>query len=235
MIILIPSIYANAQEKENDIQTNNVGWISYRDAYKEMLWFEKYGGPKHFLQSKLQITYQNSSNQTIKLRLRLVGKTINLSLPLDAMNRTSLPFIKNAYDENAELILTSPSDQHISKIKFKSGISFHLRTDGIYEVGDLVQACKQALQFQNFLSATLNRKKECRGVKIIYPDNENMINVKFKLDQSTDKAITINEEQSSLEGSSIKLKSVSFLFNQATEKSQIITKTMPIAIIPISE
>jgi hypothetical protein len=235
LIILVPSFYANAQDKDSAIQSNKVGWISYRDVYKEMLWFDKYGGPKHLIQSKLHILYKDTTSKFVKPNLSLIGKTVNLSLPLDAINRVTLPLIKTAYDENAELSLNSLPEQHINKVKFQSMISIHLRSDGIYEVGNLMLACDQAQQYQSYLRNKLGRKKVCLGVKIIYAEKDSIININLLSEQILDKNLILSEEIFTFEGSSLSVKSVNFYFNHVNEKAQLVTKTVPITIIPIIE
>lgn len=240
LIILLSTFCANAQEidKDKDIQSKNVGWISYRDAYKEMLWFEKFGGQKNLIQSNLHIQYQDTSIKLIKPRLKLQGKTINLTLPLDAMNRTSLPLIKTAYDENAELILSSFPDQHISNVKFQNRISLQLRNDGIYEVTDLIMACSQALQFQNYMNISVGKKKECVGVKFLFSETDTSTTVKLKTDQMTEKNLPIipmTESTPIFEYGFVKLKAVNLFFNRTAQKAQVFTKTTPIAIIPLIE
>ena len=86
-------------------------WLSYRDAYRIMLPFEKYGKAKNFLQNYYQVSPKDKSSSTDALSLTLQSKSVRLNLPLDVTGRTILPLLKLAYDENAELILNQKIDQ----------------------------------------------------------------------------------------------------------------------------
>ncbi|MDB5755009.1 MAG: hypothetical protein JWR56_1437, partial [Massilia sp.] len=59
-------------------------WVSYRDAYRAMVVFEKYGKPKHLIQNHYQVMPREKGVPAEGLRLTLQGKTMQLNLPLDA-------------------------------------------------------------------------------------------------------------------------------------------------------
>jgi len=80
-------------------------WVSYRDAYRAMVQFEKYGGPKNLLQSQLQVQSRDHAGLGEGAQLTLTGRTTQLNLALDALGRTVFPLQKVAYDENAALVL----------------------------------------------------------------------------------------------------------------------------------
>ena len=140
-------------------------WISYRDAYRSMLWFEKYGQPKHLIQAHFRIMAGSGAlAMALPAQLTLSGKTVHLNLPLDETGRTSLPLLKQAYDENAELQLP----QALANWRFGTEISIALRADGMYDLAQLRAACQQVQAYQNWRDASLLRGKKCSGVRFVY-------------------------------------------------------------------
>ncbi|USX26276.1 hypothetical protein NHH73_27560 [Oxalobacteraceae bacterium OTU3CINTB1] len=141
-------------------------WISYRDVYRQMIWFEKYGKPKQFLQNHFRLRQREAGAQGEGLRLTLVGKTTRVDLPLDALGRAVFPFSKAAYDENAELVLNRPARQ------FFSGpwVSLVTRADGVYAVADLATACEQMAAYLRYVGAAGG--KNCAGVQFSYAAGE---------------------------------------------------------------
>ncbi|WP_036165199.1 hypothetical protein [Massilia sp. 9096] len=139
-------------------------WASYRDAYRAMVVFEKYGGPKNLLQSELEVQSADPGPGAQPLQLVLSGKATQLMLPLDALGRTVFPLQKAAYDENAALALN------------RKGVDFALRprvtiaprADGLYDVAELLEACRQALGFARWVDAS-QRARQCAGVRFVYP------------------------------------------------------------------
>src|SRR6218665_2033994 len=111
------------------VQAQEAGWVSYRDAYRSMVLFAKYGKAKGFLQNHYQVTPRDPGASLDGLRLTLSGKTTQLSLPLDATGRTTFPLLKAAYDENAMLVL----NRKISQFSFQPRLSIIPRLDGVYE------------------------------------------------------------------------------------------------------
>jgi hypothetical protein len=138
-------------------------WVSYRDAYKAMVVFAKYGKPKNLLQMHFQLSPRDAATALDGVSLSLNGKTVQLNLPLDPTGRTSFPLLKAAYDENAVLAL----NRKISLFNIQPRLSLAVRADGAYEAGELRAACDQALQYQRFVNASYNVKK-CVGVRFVY-------------------------------------------------------------------
>src|SRR5471030_1636542 len=101
-------------------------WLSYRDAYRQMIVFEKYGKPKQFLQNHYRIRGRDRDSTIDGLRLSLNSKSVHLALPLDALGRIVFPFSKAAYDDNAELDINRKADQ----FQFGPWVSIVTRTDG---------------------------------------------------------------------------------------------------------
>ncbi len=154
-------------------------WISYRDAYRTMLWFEKYAQPKHLILAHFRVLAPalappgltsvtsgnaNASGTALPGQLILSGKTIRLNLPLDDTGRVNLPLLKTAYDENAELQLP----QKTQDWRFTAEISILIRADGMYDLADLRAACQQVLAYHNWRDPGLLRGKKCSGVRFVY-------------------------------------------------------------------
>ena len=83
-------------------------WVAYRDAYRAMVAFEKYGGPKSLLQQQLQVLPRTAGVDASGVQLLVVGKTSQGNFPLDPTLRTLFPLTRAAYDENAALQLSRP-------------------------------------------------------------------------------------------------------------------------------
>ena len=141
-------------------------WISYRDAYRQMIWFEKYGKPKQFLQNHLRLRPRDGGAQMDGLRLTLNSKGARLDLPLDVLGRAIFPFSKAAYDDNAELELNRKPGQ------FAHGpwVSIVTRADGVYAAADLLAACEQMAAYLRYTGAP--GVKSCAGVQFAYAKGE---------------------------------------------------------------
>lgn len=138
-------------------------WISYRDAYRAMVVFEKYGKPKNFIQNHYQVMPREKGISLDGVQLSLQGKTMQVNLPLDPTGRTVFPFLKAAYDENAALVL----NRKVANYVFRPRISIIVQADGLYETGDLRAACEQVLAWRRYVDATASAKK-CVGVRFAF-------------------------------------------------------------------
>lgn len=138
-------------------------WISYRDVYRQMIWFEKYGKPKQFLQNHFRLRQRDAGAHGEGLRLTLVGKTTRVDLPLDALGRAVFPFSKAAYDDNAELVLNRSARQ----FAYGPWVSIVTRADGVYVVADLMAACEQMAAFLRYGGGG-GGGKNCVGVQFSY-------------------------------------------------------------------
>ena len=152
-LALLP-LFAGAQEGGD--------WIAYRDAYRHMIWFEKYGKPKQFLQNHLRLRARDAGVSTDGLRLSLHGKDAQLALPLDALGRAVFPFSKAAYDDNAELTWNRKPGQ----IAWGAWVSIVTRPDGVYAAADLRAACEQFLAYTRYAGSAGG--KRCAGVQFAY-------------------------------------------------------------------
>jgi hypothetical protein len=234
--------HALAQSAGELVRSKDAEWMSYRDAYKTMLWFEKYSKAKNLIQLQLQIVPTDKSLPIDQLKLQILGKTTHLDLPLDALGRTSLPLLKAAYDENAELVINQKEGQ----VAFRFRTSINLRADGIYELADLRAACEQTLGYQSYIGPFAFRGKRCVGVRFAFAKKDTGANVEFKyLTQSTNLALTENTGLWPDSPPHFKTTNVIFgapgnvaTYTQASpkiEKGQIHTRTSPLAIIALIE
>jgi hypothetical protein len=139
-------------------------WASYRDTYRAMVLFEKYGGPKNLLQNELEVQPAERGAAVEGLQLVMSGKATQLMLPLDALGRAVFPLQKAAYDDNAELLLNRKGVE----FALHPRVTIGLRTDGVYEVGELLEACRQALGFARWADAS-QRARQCVGVRFVFP------------------------------------------------------------------
>lgn len=152
-LALLPA-FACAQESSD--------WTAYRDAYRHMIWFEKYGKPKQFLQNHLRLRPRDASVSMGDLRLTLHGKGTQLALPLDALGRAVFPFSKAAYDDSAELTWNRKPGQ----ITTSAWVSIVTRPDGVYAAADLRAACEQLLAYLRSTGGA--NGKRCAGVQFAY-------------------------------------------------------------------
>lgn len=141
-------------------------WMSYRDAYRQMIRFEKYGKPKHLIQQHLQVSPKDKTASLEGVRLTLAGPATQLQLPLDAAGRAVFPFLKSAYDDNARLVLNRKAGQFLLQPR----LSITPRTDGTYDVTDLRAACEQALDVLRQAGKPM-RDSQCTGVRFSFVKN----------------------------------------------------------------
>lgn len=157
-LALLPACARAQEAAESD-------WIDYRGAYRQMIWFEKYGKPKQFLQNHFRIRPRDKSVAMEGLRLTLDGKSSHLALQLDALGRAVFPFSKAAYDDNAELNLNRRAGQY----RAGAWVSIVSRPDGVYALADLRTACEQLLAYLRYSGEAGG--KSCAGVQFAYPPN----------------------------------------------------------------
>lgn len=144
-------------------QSQDSDWVSYRDAYRKMVVFEKYGKAKNLIQHQLQVMPRDKSVSVEGLQLSLVGNATRVNLPLDATGRAVFPLQKAAYDENAVLTLNRKPGQFL----FRPRVSIVVRADGVYETAELRAACEQALAYERYLNQSLSNKR-CVGVRFAF-------------------------------------------------------------------
>jgi hypothetical protein len=127
-------------------QSADAAWVSYRDAYRAMVVFDKYGKPKNLITHHLQVMPKEKGVSLDGVQLSLQGKATQLSLPLDAAGRAVFPLLKAAYDENAVLLLNRPTGRYA----FRRRVSIAVQADGSYDNAELRAACEQVLEFQRY-------------------------------------------------------------------------------------
>lgn len=137
-------------------------WVAYRDAYRAMVVFEKYGGPKSLLQQHLQVFPHRPGVDASGAQLLVLGKTSQGNYPLDPTLRTLFPLTRAAYDENAALQLS----RALGPFSVRPQVSLALRPDNLYDSEDLRQGCKQALAYARQM--TLFGASRCVGVRFVF-------------------------------------------------------------------
>ncbi|MES2104698.1 MAG: hypothetical protein V4634_11815 [Pseudomonadota bacterium] len=226
---------AAAQAKDNDAsqkkpglaasEKQDIDWISYRDVYRLMLRFEKYGKPKQLIQNNYQIISRGKKMSLDGLHVTLSGKTIRLNLPVDAAGRVAVPLLKTAYDENAELSLNRKAGTYI----FLPKVSIVARADGVYDSGDLLAACEQALNYLRYTGEVSSDEKKCTGVKFSYARDAGEGVVKFRAGGVLT-PLSVQDAGAFSDDAAGILKTVIYRFFDWPGHGQVITQSMPIAI-----
>ena len=150
---MAPSMPAHAQAGD---------WVAYRDAYRAMVVFEKYGGPKSLLQQQLQVLPRTPVLDSAGLQLMVQGKTSQGHFPLDATLRTVFPLARAAWDDNATLQLNRP----LGAFTVRPQVSLTLRPDNQYGSEELRRGCDQALAYARQLA--LFGARSCVGVRFVF-------------------------------------------------------------------
>jgi hypothetical protein len=204
-------------------------WVSYRDAYRAMVVFEKYGGQKHFLQSQLQVAPQERGTSLDGVQLTLAGKTNQVNLPLDPLGRTAFPLLKGAYDENVALILS----RKIGGFSLRPRVSIALQADGVYEDGELRAACEQALGFARYGDGSL-RTRQCGGVRFVFAKRAAEIGVRVHRPDGSDASLAVTTSAAFPGDADDGFPTVLYRFT-GSEKVQLVTAYPPLAIVPFFE
>lgn len=204
-------------------------WVSYRDAYRAMVQFEKYGGPKNLLQSQLQVQSRDHAGLGEGAQLTLMGKTTQLNLPLDALGRTVFPLQKAAYDENAALFLNRKGMPFV----LRPQVTIAPRADGQYDAADLRTACAQALGFVRYVDAS-QRARQCAGVRFVFPKKESA-GARLRHADGAEQALPVTAGAAFSGDPDEGFPIVTWRFPTSAERAQVITYNAPLAIIPIFE
>ncbi|WEF32102.1 hypothetical protein [Pseudoduganella chitinolytica] len=204
------------------------GWVSYRDAYRAMVSFAKYGKAKNFLQNHYQVAPRDGTQSLDGLRLTLSGRTTQLNLPLDVTGRTTFPLLKAAYDENALLVL----NRKISHFTFQPRLSIVARVDGLYEGQDLRTACDQALQYMRYTDPGYNGR-HCAGVRFAFMKKSDAT-VRVR---DPEREVTLPpEEGPAFDGdANAGFRVMVYRFADWPERVQVISQNAPVAIAPVLE
>jgi hypothetical protein len=204
-------------------------WVSYRDAYRAMVQFEKYGGPKNLLQSQLQVQSRDHVGLGDGAQLTLAGKTTQLHLPLDALGRTVFPLQKAAYDENAALVLNRKGMPFV----LRPQVTIAPRADGQYDAADLRTACVQALSFVRYVDAS-QRARQCAGVRFVFPKKE-QAGARLRRADGAEQTLPVTSGAAFSGDPDEGFPVVTWRFGTGADKAQVIIDTAPLAIVPIFE
>lgn len=216
-------------------------WVNYRDAYRAMVLFDKYGGPKNLLNNHLQVLPRARGALGQGAQLLMKGKTVQTSLPLDGLGRTTLPLLKAAYDENA--VLTP--NRALGGFTVRPRVSLALRADGAYEVAELRAACEQALGYARYADNSA-RGQQCVGVRLVFPRDGEAAAVHLRLGGT---ATVLPQARGAAFAGDVDadLPTVTYRFAQAPAQaslhlvmsrlapSQVLTYNAPLAIVPLFE
>jgi len=214
LALLLAAGSAGAQARDGDA-------VSYRDAYRAMVVFEKYGGPKNLLVSQLQVLPRERGALAEGLQLLLSGKTTQLSLPLDPLGRTVFPLQKAAYDENAVLSLSRKGG-----FTMRPQVSIAVRPDGMYDVADLRAACTQALAFLRYVDAS-QRARQCAAVRFVFVKRAEG-GARLRRPDVPEQVLPLTTGDAD-EG----FPAVIWRFGTGAERGQVVTFNAPLAILPI--
>ncbi len=213
-------------------------WVSYRDAYRAMVVFEKYGGPKNQIQSHLQVAPLTPGVSLEGAQLTLSGKATQVNLPLDPLGRTSFPLLKAAYDDNATLVL----NRRVGAFTVRPRISLLPQADGVYEDATLRAACEQALGFARYVDASL-RARQCGGVRFVFakrspgnPGSAASIGIAVRLHRpdGADQPLALATGAAFQGDLDEAFPVVVYRFGGA-ERTQVISANIPLAIVPLFE
>jgi len=204
-------------------------WTSYRDAYKLMIRFEKYGKPKHLIQSHYQVVPRNGNLSLDGVRLTLTWSSTQLELPLDAAGRAVFPLLKSAYDDNARLLLNRAPNLYM----LQPQISIAPRADGVYETANLRAACEQILQYWRYVGKASMQDKQCVGVRFSYAINGRDAVVKFRSGEHAPTSLPVEEGSAFADDSGATYKTLTYRFSDWPEKGQIVTQSAPVAIAAV--
>ena len=201
------------------------GWVSYRDAYRTMVAFAKYGKAKNLLQNHYQVAPKDGQSME-GLRLTLSGRTTQLDLPLDPTGRTTLPLLKAAYDEKAVLVL----NRKVSGVTFQPRLSIVARVDGIYAGQALRSACNQALQYLRTTDAGYHNR-HCTGVRFAFPKRSDAA---VRVRDAEREVALPPEEGAVFDGdSNPDFRIIVYRFADWPERGQVISQNAPLAIAPV--
>ena len=210
-------------------------WVNYRDAYRAMVLFDKYGGPKNQIQNHLQVAPLTAGVSLEGAQLTLAGRTTQVNLPLDPLGRTSFPLLKAAYDDNATLVL----NRKIGAFAVRPRVSLLPQADGVYDDAILRTACEQALGFARYVDASL-RARQCGGVRFVFAKRSpgsaggTGIAVRLHRPDGADQPLPLVTGAAFQGDLDEAFPTVVYRFDGA-ERAQVISANIPLAIVPLFE
>lgn len=203
-------------------------WIAYRDAYRQMIWFEKYGKPKNLLQNHYRLRPRDRSVTLDGVRLTVSSKTTQVSLAVDALGRAVFPFSKAAYDDNAELVVNRKAGQFVGG----PWVSIATRADGVYAAADLRTACEQLLAYLRYAGEAGG--KHCVGVQFTYARNDTA-QVQFHVAGGAVVALAPKEGPAFAGDAVQSFRVFAYRFAALPEAGQVVTSSTPLAISALLE
>lgn len=204
-------------------------WVSYRDAYRIMVVFEKYGGPKNLLQSQLEVQARERGASLDGVQLVLAGKAIQLNLPLDPLGRITFPLQKAAYDENAALLLNRKG----MPFAVREQVTIAPRADGVYDTAELRAACAQALGFARYVDAS-QRKRECVGVRFVFPKKSDA-RARLRRADGSEQPLAAANGAAFAGDADDGFPVLNYRFGAGDGHVQVMTYDAPLAIVPVFE
>jgi hypothetical protein len=204
-------------------------WVSYRDAYRAMVVFDKYGGAKNLIQNQVQVLPRQEDAASGPVRLTLDGKTTHLKLSLDATGRAVFPLLKAAYDENAVLAI----DGKHSQFALRPRVSVMVRADGVYDTAELHAACEQALGYARHVDASA-RGRQCAGVRFVFDKAATGTLVRLRRAGTAAAAMQAVDGPAFTGEADAAFSTVTYRFDGA-EHTQVLTTVAPLAITPLFE
>jgi hypothetical protein len=202
-------------------------WISYRDAYRLMIRFEKYGKPKNLIQNHLQVVPlipPEPGASLDEVRLTLTGPATHLQLPLDPAGRAVFPFLKSAYDDNARLVVNRKPGRHALQPR----ISIVPRADGNYDAAELRNACQQALEYLQSTGRPGMQDRQCAGVRFSYAPGSGPVQMRFR-----GTVLPGIDAPAFPDAAGPVMRTVTLEFGKTTEPGQLSTTVPPVAIAPV--
>jgi hypothetical protein len=221
LLTLMPSV-AGAQARASE-------WVSYRDVYRAMVPFEKYGGPKNLLQSQLQVQIGERGVLGEGVGLTLAGKGAPLNLPLDPLGRTVFPLQKAAYDDNAALVLSRKGVPFV----LRPQVTIAPRADGQYDGAELRSACGQALGFAHYIDAA-QRTRQCAGVRFVFQKKDGA-GVRLRHADGAEQVLPTTPGPVFAGDGDEGFAGVVYRFGAVLEHVLVITTNAPLAIVPVFE
>jgi hypothetical protein len=206
-------------------------WMSYRDAYRVMIRFEKYGKPKQLIQSHFRVVPKEESASLDGVRLTLASPSGSLNLLLDGAGRAAFPFLKSAFDDNARLQLNRSGNRYA----MHQAVSIVPRADGIYEAADLQAACEQALAFLRDIGRPGMQDRKCAGVRFAYPRQSEDPAVSLRGADHGNPVLAVEEAPAFAGDAGPVFRTVTYRFMPRADKgsTQVHTRQRPIAITPV--
>ncbi|HYD95068.1 MAG TPA: hypothetical protein VEC01_07075 [Noviherbaspirillum sp.] len=212
----------------DEAATQDGDWIGYRDAYMQMIRFEKYGKPKQLLLHHFQVSPAEKGTPMEGVRLILSGSSMQLNLPLDAAGRAVFPLLKSAYDENARLMLNRRGNHYLMQPR----VSIAPRANGSYDSADLRAACEQALNYLRYIGKPGMQDKSCAGVRFSFPAAAGDPVVRFRSAEQAAAPLS-SETGSAFQDDRTTFRIVDFHFSDWPQKGQVVTQGSPVAIAPL--